>query len=84
MPLKSKSSRFKVGVQIVGDLFLGALVVLVIALPFYIRLSGSNLSYTPEPRFPQRQTNSALIPAGAIQAPTTHSPTQTNSVITER
>lgn len=51
-PLLSKAA-----IQVVGDACLGALVVLVITLPFYIQLSGSKLSYTPEATFPTVGTN---------------------------
>jgi len=37
-----------------GDLFLAALIILVVCLPFYIHFSGSKLSYTPEPEFPTK------------------------------
>ena len=47
-----------------GDLFIAALVILAVGLPFYIRFSGSKLSYTPEPEFPAKatavQTNQSL------------------------
>jgi hypothetical protein len=57
--MKDNSSRLKAGIRICGDLCFGALIVLVIGLPIYIHFSQSKLSYTPEPKFPSSQTNSA-------------------------
>jgi hypothetical protein len=57
--MKDNHSRFKACIRICGDLFFGALIVLIIGLPIYIHLSRSKLSYTPEPKFPSIQTNSA-------------------------
>ena len=46
--------KIKPRAVIFGDLFLAALVMLVVGLPLYIHFSKSKLSYTPEPEFPPK------------------------------
>ena len=58
----------KTAIQTLGDVCFGALVLLVILLPFYVRFSETNLSYTPELRFQFSGTNATIIePSSGVE-----------------
>ena len=50
--------------RIAADCGIVLLIILVIALPLYIRWSGSKLSYTPEPGISISETNSPVSTRG--------------------
>jgi hypothetical protein len=57
--MKRTGNQF--ALSFVAGLGIVLLIALAIGLPLYIKWSGSNLSYTPEPESPTAKTNAQAI-----------------------